>query len=111
MIKAALNENKSENNSKKLSLLDLIKECNDKIVKEKEILYSFNFSTCEPLLIADKKTNEKFLSRKREETKVENEASSEKPRHKFNLNQHHSKILNIIRRKEVKLILKNQNIF
>lgn len=113
MILSASQESKIQRANKKINLRSLIKECNQKIINEKELLYNFNFSAVEANNdFQSDIEKESFLPNKNENednqksfsvaASTSNETLGKKPNQKF--------IPNIFKDK-VKAYLKNKNFF
>lgn len=108
MIHCAMKENSFESNSANLSLAALIMECNDKILKEKEALYNFKFSSDSGQVLTDKHLNEPLSKYKKEEIVIKKLQSEDDNSHINRVKQVPS-VPNIFKER-VKSFLKNKNL-
>jgi len=116
MIHCTLRENTNENRPSNISLVDIIKECNDKIIKEKEKLYNFKFSSHLDLdpdqdqVITDNKINEPLEKFKEEKKNVNNDSCSEDIKNQTKNDQKETSNVPNIFKQRVKSFFKKKNL-
>ncbi len=108
MINCALKENSSERTSDTISLAALLKETKDKIIKEKEKLYNYKFSSH-----SDHDGNDnsfsKLQGKLKEEEISKKELQPENYRYQVNKQKPVPHVPNIFKER-VKLFLKHKNL-
>jgi len=109
MIQCALNQITTESKPVKISLAALIKECNEKIIKEKEILYNFKFSSDLDQVLTDIEKKE-LIAECKEKENVNNNLCSNNNKKQIIMEKQVSHLPNIFKER-VKSFLKNKNLF
>lgn len=112
MIECALNKNTIENKHSNMSFAALLKECNEKILKEKEKLYNFKFSSDFEDVLTNNKIDEpleKFKEKEEDKDIESKKICSENVKNQIRNVKQTSHVPNIFKER-VKLFLKNKNL-